>query len=87
MTMRCNKDCLNCVLPKCKHDIEDQPEIIDDWVRKKKREVSKRWDAAHREHNRKKSKAWYETNREAHKAKVLARYWEKKNEQKKDKCS
>lgn len=88
MSMRCNKDCLNCVLPKCKYDIEDQPEIIDSWVRQKKREVSKRWDAEHRERNRQRSKAWYEANREAHNARMKARYWEKKNERKQAKqCS
>lgn len=21
---KCNKDCLNCILPKCRHDIEDE---------------------------------------------------------------
>jgi tryptophanyl-tRNA synthetase len=25
--MRCDKDCLNCKLPVCKHDIEDAPKV------------------------------------------------------------
>lgn len=87
MTMRCNKDCLNCIFPRCKHDVEDQPEIIESYVRQRKRENSKRWDAAHREYNRQRTKAWYEAHREEHIAKASARYWEKKNGEQAKQCS
>lgn len=33
--MRCNKDCLNCIELKCKHDVEDAEEYERDEVRKR----------------------------------------------------
>jgi len=85
-TAKCNRDCLNCTHGSCIHDIEEILEKKEDYVRARRRETNRRWDAAHREHNRARAKAWYEANRESHKAKVLARYWEKKNGQKAEQC-
>lgn len=80
MTMRCNKDCLNCSLPKCKHDIEDEKELINEIVHKRKLENTRRYNARHREELKVKHRAWYEAHREEHNVKAKARYWRLKNE-------
>ena len=39
---RCNKDCLNCTLPKCIHDIEDEAKLFRAEIKEKpKKRVTK----------------------------------------------
>lgn len=72
-----HNDCLNCPLPRCKHDV---PDFYEEYVRERKRETSRKWDAEHREYCREKSKAWYQDphNREHHKKRCLANYYKRK---------
>lgn len=79
---RCNNDCLNCIFPRCKYDIEDERKAIEEAYLNKKRETSRRWDAAHREHNRERARLWYQAHQEEHNAKAKARYKRLKNEKK-----
>lgn len=68
-------DCLQCPLPRCKHDV---PDFYEEYVRERKRETSRKWDSEHREYCREKSKAWYQENREHHKKRCLANYYKRK---------
>lgn len=77
--IHCNNDCLNCSLPECKHDLDDQG-TIDELRRNKKREYDKHYIAEHKEELKQKHRAWYEANREKQIAKAKARYRRLKNE-------
>ncbi len=79
---RCNKDCLNCIFPKCKYDIEDERKAIDQAKRRKKKEENRLYNEINRERNRERSRLWYQAHREEHNARAKARYKRLKNEKK-----
>lgn len=79
---RCNKDCLNCIFPKCKYDIEDERKAIDQAKRRKKKEENRRYYEINRERNLLRYKEWYQAHREEHNAKAKARYKRLKDEKK-----
>ena len=76
--MRCERDCLNCPLPVCKHDLEDSKKKVDTSSQDKIKEKSRRYYAAHREELIEKSRNYYREHRDEINAKRKLKYAAKK---------
>lgn len=72
--MKCDKNCLNCSLEKCVHDIEDRMAYIKDFERKKDRIRHKKYYLEHKEEIDAKQKEYDAKNRNTE---TQHRYWEK----------
>ena len=62
--MKCNKDCLNCTLPKCRHDIEDERKDLDKRYEKVRHA---QYYQAHKEEIKRKNREHYYKNRHSEK--------------------
>ncbi len=69
--MKCDKDCLNCKLPVCRHDMSSA---------EANREHCREYYQKHKEEIKKKHRERYAKNREVLKSKALARYYANKEE-------
>ena len=63
--MKCNKDCLNCQLLRCVHDIEDRDEYVRDFQRKKDRERHAKYYLEHKAEIDAKQKEYDKKHRKA----------------------
>lgn len=65
--MKCSKDCFNCQLLRCIHDIEDRQEYIRDVQRKKERERHAEYYRTHKAEIDAKQKEYDKLHRNAEK--------------------
>lgn len=61
---KCNKDCLNCILPKCRHDIEDERKDLD---KRYERVRHAQYYQAHKEEIKRKNQEYNIKNRNSEK--------------------